>query len=137
ELTVNAFDEVDLIVSHPSDIGLNVIVNKVHTGLIYNDHLFTQLSVGDKLKGIVKKIRPGNKLDIVLGQIGYRSIEPNAQRILHELHDNSGYLNLTDNSSPEAIKEQLQMSKKNFKKAIGSLYKQKQIDIKPDGIYLV
>ncbi len=137
ELTVSEFDEVDLIVSHPSDIGMNVIVNKTHTGLIYKDLIFTELSVGDTLKGIVKKIRPGNKLDIVLGQIGYRSIEPNAERILHELHDNSGYLNLTDKSTPEAIKEVLQMSKKNFKKAIGSLYKQKQIDMKSDGIYLV
>jgi len=56
---------------------------------------------------------------------------------MHELHDNSGYLNLTDKSSPEAIKDTLQMSKKNFKKAIGSLYKQKEIEIKSDGIYLV
>lgn len=136
-LTVSEFDEVDLIVSHPSDIGMNVIVNKTHMGLIYKDSIFTDLSVGDKLKGIVKKIRPGNKLDIALGQIGYRNIEPNAERILHELHDNSGYLNLTDKSSPEEIKEVLQMSKKNFKKAIGTLYKQREIEIKPDGIYLV
>ncbi|WNH10501.1 S1 RNA-binding domain-containing protein [Thalassobellus suaedae] len=137
ELTVAQFDEVDLIVSHPSDIGMNVIVNKKHLGLIYKDQIFSDISVGDKLKGIVKKIRPGNKLDIGLGQIGYRNIEPNAERIMHELHDNSGYLNLTDKSSPEAIKETLQMSKKNFKKAIGSLYKQKEIEIKSDGIYLV
>ena len=136
-LTVGEFDEVDLIVSHPSDIGMNVIVNKTHSGLIYKDSIFTDISVGDKLKGIVKKIRPGNKLDISLGQIGYRNIEPNAERILHELHDNSGYLNLSDKSSPEEIKEALQMSKKNFKKAVGSLYKQKQIEIKPDGIYLI
>jgi predicted RNA-binding protein (virulence factor B family) len=53
---------------------MNVIVNKVHAGLIYKDQIFTDLSVGDKLKGIVKKIRPGNKLDISLGQIGYRNI---------------------------------------------------------------
>ena len=137
ELTVNQFDEVDLIVSHPSDIGMNVIVNKKHTGLIYNDSIYTDLSGGDKLKGIVKKIRPGNKLDISLGQIGYRNIEPNAERILHELHDNSGYLNLSDKSSPEEIKSVLQMSKKNFKKAIGSLYKERRIDIKEDGIYLI
>ncbi len=137
DLTVNEFDEVDLIVSHPSDIGMNVIVNKTHSGLIYKDAIFSDISVGDKLKGIVKKIRPGNKLDIVLGQIGYRNIEPNAQRIMDELHDNSGYLNLTDKSSPEAIKIALQMSKKNFKKAVGTLYKQRQIEIKPDGIYLV
>ena len=76
-------------------------------------------------------------MDITLGQIGYRNIEPNAERIMHELHDNSGFLNLTDKSDPEVIKEVLQMSKKNFKKAVGTLYKQKQIDIKPDGIYLV
>lgn len=137
ELTVNQFDEVDLIVSHPSDIGMNVIVNKTHLGLIYKDQIFKDISVGDKLKGIIKKVRPGNKLDIGLGQIGYRNIEPNAERIMHELHDNSGFLNLTDKSSPEAIKESLQMSKKNFKKAIGTLYKQRQIEIKSDGIYLV
>ncbi|SFZ94233.1 hypothetical protein SAMN05428642_10416 [Flaviramulus basaltis] len=137
ELTVKEFDEVDLIVSHPSDIGMNVIVNKIHTGLIYKDSIFKDISVGDRFKGIVKKIRPGNKLDISLGQIGYRNIEPNAERIIKELQDNSGYLNLTDKSSPEAIKDVLQMSKKNFKKAIGTLYKQRQIEIKPDGIYLV
>jgi predicted RNA-binding protein (virulence factor B family) len=137
DLTVKQFDEVDLIVSHPSDIGMNVIVNKIHSGLIYKDQLFKEISVGDRLKGIVKKIRPGNKLDISLGQIGYRNIEPNAKRILDELQDNSGYLNLTDKSSPEAIKDLLQMSKKNFKKAVGTLYKQRQIEIKSDGIYLV
>ncbi|WP_194768692.1 S1 RNA-binding domain-containing protein [Tamlana sp. I1] len=136
-LTVQQFDEVDLIVSHPSDIGMNVIVNKIHSGLIYKDQIFKDISVGDKLKGIVKKVRPGNKLDISLGQIGYRNIEPNAERILHELQDNSGYMKLTDKSSPEDIKEQLQMSKKNFKKAIGALYKERQIEIKSDGIYLV
>ncbi|MBD0831809.1 CvfB family protein [Aestuariibaculum sediminum] len=137
ELTVKPFDEVDLIVSHPSEIGMNVIVNKKHTGLIYNDQIFTELSVGDKLKGVVKKVRPGNKLDIVLGQIGYRNIEPNAERILKELEDNSGFLELSDKSNPEDIKELLQMSKKSFKKAIGTLYKEKKIEIKPDGIYLV
>ncbi|MBU2951713.1 GntR family transcriptional regulator [Tamlana agarivorans] len=136
-LTVQQFDQVDLIVSHPSDIGMNVIVNKIHSGLIYKDQIFKDISVGDKLTGIVKKVRPGNKLDISLGQIGYRNIEPNAERILHELQDNSGYMNLTDKSSPEAIKDQLQMSKKNFKKAIGALYKERQIEIKSDGIYLV
>lgn len=137
ELTVNQFDEVDLIVSHPSDIGMNVIVNKTHLGLIYKNQIFKDISVGDKLKGIVKKIRPENKLDISLGQIGYRNIEPNAERILQELNDNSGFINLTDKSAPESIKDQLQMSKKNFKKAVGSLYKQRLIEIKPDGIYLV
>ena len=137
ELTVKEFDEVDLIVSHPSDIGMNVIVNKIHTGLIYKDNIFKDISIGDKLKGVVKKVRPGNKLDIALGRIGYRNIESNADRVMQELQDNGGFLNLTDKSSPEAIKDVLQMSKKSFKKAIGSLYRERQIEIKPDGIYLV
>lgn len=136
ELTVNQFDEVDLIVSHPSDIGMNVIVNKQHLGLIFNEDIFKDISVGDKLKGIIKKIRPDNKLDISLGQIGYRNIEPNAEFIMNELEDNSGFLKLTDKSSPEEIKEVLQMSKKSFKKALGSLYKQRLVVIKEDGIYL-
>ena len=136
ELTVSKFDEVDLIVSHPSEIGMNVIVNKKHLGLVYKDDIFKDISVGDRLKGIVKKVRPDNKLDITLGQIGYRNIEPNAQTILDSLNDNSGFLPLHDKSSPEDIKSELQMSKKSFKKAIGSLYKDRKITIKPDGIYL-
>ena len=137
ELTVKQFDEVDLIVSHPSDKGMNVIVNKKHLGLVYKDEIFKDIHIGDRLKGVVKKVRPDNKLDISLSQIGYRSIEPNAQIILDKLNDYEGFLPLNDNSSPEDIKEQLQMSKKNFKKAIGSLYKQRLIEIKTDGIYLV
>ena len=136
ELTVAQFDEVDLIVSHPSDLGMNVIVNKTHLGLVFADDIYKDISVGDRLKGIVKKVRPDNKLDILLNQIGYRNIEPNAEHILNELHDNGGFLPLHDKSDPEQIKDVVQMSKKSFKKAIGSLYKERQIEIKDDGIYL-
>ncbi len=136
-LSVSQFDEVDIIISHPSELGMNVIVNNIHSGLIYSDQIFQDLSIGDRLKGFVKKIRPGNKIDITLGKIGYRNIEPNAALIIEELENNSGHITLNDKSSPEAIKNRLQMSKKNFKKAIGSLYKQKLITIESDGIRLV
>lgn len=136
ELTVSKFDEVEVIISHPSQIGMNVIVNKKHQGLIHQTDLFKDVSIGDRLKGVVKKVHANNKLDIVLSQIGYKSIEPNAELVLNELKDNSGYLDLTDKSSPEEIKERLQMSKKGFKKAVGSLYKQRLITIEEDGIYL-
>lgn len=136
ELTVSKFDEVDIIVSHPSDIGMNVIVNKKHLGLVYKDDIYKDIQIGDRLKGLVKRVRKDNKLDISLNQLGYRNIEPNAQLVLNALNDNSGYLPLHDKSSPDLIKEQLQMSKKIFKKAIGSLYKNRQITIKDDGIYL-
>jgi predicted RNA-binding protein (virulence factor B family) len=125
-------------VSHPSDLGMNVIINKTHLGLIFNQDLYKDISVGDKLKGIVKKVRPGNKIDITLEKIGYRNIEPNAKSILELLENNEkGYLNLTDKSSPEVIKSTVQMSKKSFKKAVGTLYKQRRIRIEHDGIYLI
>lgn len=135
-LTVNKFDEVDLIVSHPSELGMNVIVNEKHLGLVYKDDIFKDLSIGDRLKGIVKKVRNDNKLDITLAQIGYRSIEPTANTILKFLESNNGFLPLTDKSSPDTIKAKLQISKKAFKKGIGNLYKQRIIDLKEDGIYL-
>jgi len=137
DLTVEKFEEVDIIISHPSDHGMNVIVNNIHAGLIHNSDIFKDINIGDKFRGVVKKVRPDNKLDIVLNQIGYRSIEPNGKIILKELKDNSGFINLTDKSSPELIKDQLQMSKKSFKKAIGSLYKARLIRITEDGIYLL
>jgi uncharacterized protein len=137
ELTVEPFEEVDLIVANPTDLGVNVIVNEIHQGLIFKDDLFQDVQVGDRLKGWVKKTRPDGKIDITLQRPGYRSIEPNAQDILNELSLKNGFLPLTDKSSPEEIQAKLQMSKKSFKKAIGTLYKQRQIEINDDGIYLV
>ncbi|MFT4804441.1 MAG: putative RNA-binding protein (virulence factor B family) [Psychroserpens sp.] len=137
DLTVQQFDEVNLIVSHPSELGMNVIVNNEHLGLIFSEDIFKDVSVGDRLKGFVKKVREDNKLDIVLGKIGYRKIEPNADLVMEYLGDSDdGFLALNDKSNPDDIKNVLQMSKKTFKKAIGTLYKQKLITIKEDGIYL-
>nr|WP_321235616.1 S1-like domain-containing RNA-binding protein [uncultured Psychroserpens sp.] len=138
ELTVQQFDEVDLIVSHPSDLGMNVIVNKEHLGLIFTEDIFKDISVGDYLKGFVKKVRDDNKLDIVLGKIGYRKIEPNADLVMQHLEDShDGFLALNDKSNPDDIKRELQMSKKTFKKAIGTLYKKRLITIESDGIRLI
>lgn len=136
ELTVEPFEEVDIIVSNPTELGWNVIVNQLHQGLIYQDDVFQKLHTGDRLKAYVKKTRPDGKIDITLQRAGYRSIEPNAQELLTTLELKGGFLKLTDKSSPQEIQEQLQMSKKSFKKALGSLYKQRLVDIKDSGIYL-
>ena len=136
-LTVAEFDEVDIIVSHMTDIGVNVIINQMHKGLVYDDQVFQDIRVGDIMTGYIKKIRPGNKIDVSFQKIGFRNIEPNAEYILKELEENDGFLGLNDKSNPEVIKQLVQMSKKNFKKAIGSLYKEKRITIEEDGIYLV
>jgi len=81
--------------------------------------------------------RPDGKIDLTLQRHGYRAIEPNAQQILDELKSSGGFIDLNDKSDPNDIKEVFQLSKKSFKKAIGSLYKAKQISIEKDGIRLV
>lgn len=136
ELTVEPFEEVDLIVSNPTDLGWNVIINEIHQGLLYKDEVFQKVQTGDRMKGYVKKTRPDGKIDVTLQRPGYRSIEPNAQELLSALELKGGFLKLTDKSSPKEIEEQLHMSKKSFKRALGSLYKQRMVDIKENGIYL-
>ena len=138
ELTIRQGDEVDLIVSHITDIGINVIINEQHKGLLYKDEVYDDaIRTGDRLRGFIKHIRPDNKIDVSLQAFGYEKVEPNAQYILDELKASRGFLRLHDNSHPEDIKSVLKMSKKNFKKAIGALYKDKLIEIKADGIYLI
>ena len=137
-LTVEKGEEVDLIVSHITEIGINVIINEQHKGLIYKDEVYDDsIRTGDRMRGYIKTIRPDNKIDVALQIQGYQSIEPNAQLILEELKASRGFLRLTDNSHPEDIKTVLKMSKKTFKKAIGALYREKVIEIKEDGIYLI
>lgn len=137
ELSVEKGEEVDLLVANATDLGVNVIINHKHLGLIYQNELFKKIKLGDQLKGYIKLIRPDNKIDVSLQQQGYAHVEPNAQLILNALKANDGFLKLNDHSSPDQIRDLLEMSKKTFKKAIGSLYKQKLIDLKPDGIYLL
>jgi predicted RNA-binding protein (virulence factor B family) len=136
ELTVERFEEVDLMVSRFTDLGVEMIINQKHKGLVYNDEIFKDLKLGQKLKGAISKIREDNKIDLSLQLIGYKNIEPSGQLILDALERNGGSLPLHDKSDPEEIKKRLKMSKKTFKKAIGSLYKQEQIIITSDGIEL-
>jgi predicted RNA-binding protein (virulence factor B family) len=137
-LTVENGEEVDLIVSHITEIGINVIINEKHKGLVYKDEVYDDaIRTGDRMRGYIKTIRPDNKIDVSLHKLGYQNIEPNAQKILDELKASRGFLRLNDSSHPEDIKTVLKMSKKTFKKAIGSLYKDRKIEMKDDGIYLI
>lgn len=136
ELTVEAFDEVDLIISNQTDLGWNVIINELHKGLLFKGDVFQTLHTGDRIKGFVKKIRPDGKIDVVLQRPGYRSIEPNTEELLAQLKISGGFLALTDKSSPEEIKSQLNMSKKSFKRALGALYKQRMVEILENGVRL-
>ncbi len=138
DIKVAKHDDVDLIISHITDAGINVIINEKYKGLLYKDEVYDDaIRPGDRMVGYIKNIRPDNKIDVTLNKQGYENVEPNAEKILLELRASRGFLRLNDNSHPEDIKTVLKMSKKTFKKAIGALYKDKLIEIKDDGIYLI
>lgn len=136
-ITVENGEEVDLIVSHITEVGINVIINEKHKGLLYKNEVFEDLRTGDRIIGYIKNIRPDGKIDVSRQAFGMERIDASGQAILDELKASRGFLRLNDDSHPEDIKTVLKMSKKTFKKAIGTLYKQKLIEIKADGIYLV
>lgn len=136
-ISVAVGEEVDLIVTHITDAGVNVIINEKHKGLMYKNELFEELRTGDRIIGYIKNIRPDGKIDVSRQKQGFEKITDNAEKILEELRLNNGFLGLHDKSHPDEIKTVLEMSKKTFKQTIGNLYKQKIIELKEDGIYLL
>ncbi len=123
-------DEVDIFLVKETDLGIKVIVNDTYWGLIYNNDIFTpDLYQGLKRKAFVKKVREDGRLDITLQKNKWQSIPDNVERILAYLEENDGKMELTDKSNPDDIYAVLQISKKAFKRALGTLYKDRKIEL--------
>ena len=137
DLPLRQGDKVDLILMNESELGWNVVINKEYIGLIYATDVFKKLYPLSEESGYIKTIREDGKIDVTLQPQGFENVDEFKQKIIDKLNDNYGLLYLSDKSSPDEIKDELQMSKKNFKKAIGSLYKDKVIEITDDRIKLV
>ena len=130
-------EEVDLIVSHITDAGINVIINETHKGLMYKNEVYEDLRTGDRIIGYIKNVRPDGKIDVSRTPVHFvAKVDAISQKILDELEANDGFLGLSDKSHPEEIKDILGISKKAFKQTIGNLYKNKQIVILENGIQL-
>ena len=130
-------DEVNLILMGESELGWNVVINKEYIGLIYASDVYKKLYPLSEEIGYIKTIREDGKIDVSLQPEGYENIDEFQKMILEKLQQNYGLLYVSDKSDPEEIKQELQMSKKNFKKAIGGLYKDKKIEIFEDKIRLI
>jgi predicted RNA-binding protein (virulence factor B family) len=138
EVSYNEGDEVEILVGKRSELGFQVLINDDALGMVYKNEIFGHLKIGDRQKAYIKKIRRDGKIDVSLQQQGYvNEVPKSGQQILDLLKEEEGFLPLNDKSSPEDIYYTLKMSKKNFKKAIGLLYKQKLITIEDTGIFLV
>ena len=137
DLSLQEGEAVSLLILQKTDLGYSVIINHKYKGLIFDNEVFKELYIGERLKGFVKRIREDSKIDISLHPMGYRKFnDANMASIVQKLIDNDGFLPLTDRSTPQEIYARLGISKKAFKKSIGALYKARKISLLPDGITL-
>ncbi len=128
---------VDLIIASESELGFKAVINNEQLGLIYHGELARPLEIGSHMKGWVQGIREDGKINLSINKLDSETRDQLEQEILNALHENDGRLNLSDKSPPDVIYDAFNVSKTNFKRAIGSLYKQKLISITPASIELV
>ena len=134
--TYSEGEAVRLIVESETPLGYNAIVNEAHTGLLYHSDLAGSLSVGQRLDGFVRRVRPDGKIDLALDRAGYRRIAPLTEQIVDALKADGGWLAYHDKSSPEEIRAAFGVSKKAFKQAVGALYRERRIAVEEGGIRL-
>ncbi|MCC8036767.1 MAG: GntR family transcriptional regulator [Bacteroidales bacterium] len=128
--------EVEALVWQHTPIGYRVIVDNLHNGMIYENELFRPLEIGQSVKAYVKQVREDGKIDLTLSGNTSERVATLADRIIHYLEINHGSTPINDHSDPAEIEARFLCSKKDFKKAVGSLYKQHRIIITPEGISL-
>jgi predicted RNA-binding protein (virulence factor B family) len=129
-------DRVSMMIVNRTNIGYKVIIDQLYLGVLFNDDVLKPLKPGQKVMGYIKNVREDNKLDVQLQLQGHEARVDIGDRIMQRLADQDGCLLLSDKSSPDEIYAQFQVSKGNFKKAIGRLLKQNQIVIEPNRILL-
>lgn len=129
---------VNLLIMNKTPLGYNAIVENSHRGLLYGDRTNAPLEIGRRVKGFVRSVREGGKLDLTLDPPGaYKQVPSITGQIVDALEANGGKLHLDDATSPEEIRAKFGVSKNTFKRALSSLYKKRRIRFTNPGIELV
>jgi len=127
-------EAVDLLIVETTDLGYKAIINGQHWGLIHKNEVFKFLRGGMRERGYIKEVRADGKISLSLQPMGSEAADALQALILQQLEENQGVLELSDKSPAQEIARRFGVSKGNFKKAIGGLYKQGRIVIHPDRI---
>lgn len=130
-------EEVDLLICGRSEMGFKAVINHSHLGLIFKDEAFKPLSYGQRVQGYIKDIRSDKKIDLSLQPPAAAGRDALSAKILEHLQLNNGTSTLTDKCAPEDIYKTFNVSKNNYRKALGKLYKEKKILIEVDRIILL
>lgn len=135
--SLNEGDGVEVLILKKDRVGYMVTFGDKYQGILYFNEVYQDLEPAQRIKAYIRKLRTDGKVDLILQAEGMDHVEPSAQGILDQLKASEGFIALHDKSDPKLIQQELQMSKKTFKKAIGTLYKKKLIKIEEDGIRLL
>ncbi|HTN30596.1 MAG TPA: S1-like domain-containing RNA-binding protein, partial [Pseudomonas sp.] len=127
---------VELLVAEKTDLGFKAIINNSHWGLIHKNEVFKFLRPGSRETGYIREVRDDGKISLSLQPPPEQVRDSLGEQILEKLRANGGSLPLGDKSDPQLIAQHFGVSKGNFKKAIGGLYKQGLIQIHDDQIEL-
>ena len=130
-------EKVALMNANKTDLGYQMIINNTHVALLHQHEAVRTLHHGEKLEGFIQNIRDDKKIDVCLHLKPSEKTDEVTDLILYQLKTNGGFLNLHDKSDPKEIQKAFAVSKGKFKKALGSLYKQKKISLEKDGIRLL
>lgn len=122
-------EEVDLFVASRSDLGYKAIINGTHLGLIHTNEITRPVKIGDTFKGYVGEAREDKRINLILQKPSLELRGELSETILQYLKDHGGSTYLTDKSAPEDINAVFHVSKSNYKKALGKLYKERKITI--------
>lgn len=130
------YHPVTLLIAEESPLGYNAIVENAHRGLLYRAEVGGVLRIGQRLPGFVRAVRPNGRLDLALDRAGFQRIGPLTEQILAALEAKNGRLPYHDRTPPEEIRAAFGVSKKAFKQAVGTLYRQRLIELEPAGLRL-
>ena len=130
-------DEVQALFCGRSDLGYKAVINNSHLGLLHHSDAFQNIMIGLQKQAYIKSINSDGRINLTLHIPNKAQLGELAEKILADLQAGSGVSYLTDKSSPEEIKLKWHVSKGSYKKALGKLYKAKNIVIHNDRIELV
>lgn len=126
----NKDDRVNGYVYEISDnFGAFVAVDDIYSGLIPKKELYGNINVGDHISARVTEVKEDGKLSLSVREKAYLQIGQDAEKILRIIDSYDGVLPFSDKASPETIKRETQMSKNEFKRAVGHLLKERKISI--------
>ncbi len=128
--------QVTLLIHSLTKIGVMAVVNNRYYGMLYTNELYQELSVGDTCTGYIMRLRADKKIDLTLKEPGYGSVKDSGETIIKILKESNGFIPCHDKSSPLEIRTVFSMSKKEFKRAVGGLFKKGLLELRENGIQL-